>query len=83
MDDASAYCINLKNTGALKNKLSRSTQIIALTTQLSKLKPEISKLSTHKDPLKQNEIAPTPESGPRYVLSYGALRKLIASWNTT
>ena len=48
IDDASAYFVNLKNTGAWKTELSRNSQIIALTTQLSELKTKFSKLSTSK-----------------------------------
>jgi len=40
IDDASAYFINLKNTGAWKIEISRNSQIIALTTQLTELKTE-------------------------------------------
>jgi len=38
MDDASAYIINPKNTGAWKIEISRNSQIIALATQLTELK---------------------------------------------
>jgi hypothetical protein len=37
MDDAGAYFINMKNTRAWKIEMSRNSQIIALTTQLSEL----------------------------------------------
>jgi hypothetical protein len=35
IDDASAYYVNLKNTGAWKVELSKNLQFIALTTQIS------------------------------------------------
>jgi hypothetical protein len=56
MDDASAYYVNLGNTGARKVELSRNTQIIALTTQLSELKTENSKLKASP---KQNNSGTT------------------------
>ncbi len=65
IDDALAYYVNLKNTGAWRIKLSRNTQIIALTIQLSELKTEMTKLSDAKIPLKQNENTPPP--GCKYV----------------
>jgi hypothetical protein len=52
MDDASAYYVNLKNTGAWKVELSRDTQIIAPTNQLFEWKTNFSKL---KAPPMQND----------------------------
>ncbi len=75
MNGASAYYVNLKNTGAWKNKLSHNTQIIVLTTQLFELKTEISKLLANKAPPKQTETAaPTP--GSRYVFELWRLKKV-------
>jgi hypothetical protein len=45
MDDAAAYFVNLKNTGNWKTEISRNTQIIALTMQISELETKVSKLS--------------------------------------
>ena len=42
MDDASSYFINLKNTGNWKTEISKNTQIIALTTQISALETKVS-----------------------------------------
>jgi hypothetical protein len=50
MDDASAYYVNLKNTGNWKTEISRNTQIIALTTQISALETKVTKLSQVKVP---------------------------------
>ncbi len=50
IDDASAYFVNLKNTGNWKTEISRNTQIIALTTQISALETKVSKLSHVKAP---------------------------------
>ncbi len=59
IDDASAYYANFKNTGAWKIELSKNSQIIALTTQLSELKTKIAKISTNKGSnFKQDEEAP-------------------------
>jgi hypothetical protein len=58
IDKASAYYVNLKNTGAWKVKLSKNLQLIALTTQISELESKISKLSTNSGSSKQNEEAP-------------------------
>jgi hypothetical protein len=46
MDDAAAYYINLKNTGQWKTEISRNTQIIVLTMQISELETKVSKLLT-------------------------------------
>ena len=75
IDDASAYFVNLKNTGAWKTELSRNSQIIALTTQLSELKTEFSKLSTSKAPAKQDEIVPT-SGKPKYVFELWRVDKV-------
>jgi hypothetical protein len=74
IDDALAYYVNLMNTGAWKTKLLRNTQIIALTTQLSELKTEITKLSASKAPPKQNENL--PPSGNKYVFELWHLEKV-------
>jgi len=50
MDDATAYFVNLKNMGTWKMEISRNTQIIALTTQISELETIVSKLSHVKAP---------------------------------
>jgi hypothetical protein len=50
MDDASAYFVNLKNTGNWKTEISRNTQIIALTTQITALETKVTKLSSAKAP---------------------------------
>jgi hypothetical protein len=74
IDDASAYYVNLKNAGAWKTKLLRNTRIIALTTQLSKLKTKIPKLSASKDPPKQN--GNLPPSRNKYVFELWRLEKV-------
>jgi hypothetical protein len=43
IDDASAYYVNPKNTRAWKIKLSKNSQIITLTNQLTELKTKIAK----------------------------------------
>ncbi len=45
IDDASAYYVNLKNTGAWKVELSKNLQLIVLTTRISELESKISKHS--------------------------------------
>jgi hypothetical protein len=50
IDDALAYYVNLKNTGAWKTEMSRNSQIIALNTQLLDLKTELSNLVFNKSP---------------------------------
>ena len=77
IDDALAYYINLKNTGAWKTELTRNSQIIALTTQLSELKTEFTKLSTNKAPAsdKQNEIVPNTGK-PKYNFELWRLEKV-------
>ena len=47
MDDAAAYSVNLKTW---KAEISRNTQIIALTMQISELETKVSKLSHVKAP---------------------------------
>jgi hypothetical protein len=49
MGDASAYLVNLKNTGNWKKEISRNTQIIALT-QITVLETKVTKLSSDKAP---------------------------------
>ncbi len=41
MDRATAYYVNLKNTGQWKTEISMNTQIIALTTQISELETKV------------------------------------------
>ncbi len=60
MDDAAAYFINLKNTGNWKTEISRNTQIIALTMQISELETKVSKLSHFKAPMGHST---TPSGG--------------------
>jgi hypothetical protein len=75
MDDASAYFINLKNTGAWKVEISRNSQIVALTTQLTELKTEIGKLSASKGTPKGDDGKPT--GGPaKYVFELWRLEKV-------
>ena len=50
MDDASAYFVNLKNTRNWKTEISRNTQIIALTMQITALETKVTKLSSAKAP---------------------------------
>ncbi len=54
MDDAAAYYVNIKNTGQWKTEISRNTQIIALTTQISELETKVSKLLTIRAPTGQS-----------------------------
>jgi hypothetical protein len=75
MDDAAAYFINLKNTGAWKTKVSRNSRIIALTTQLTELKTEIGKLSASKATPKLDDGKPA--GGPaKYVFQLWRLEKI-------
>ncbi len=46
MDDAAAYFVNLKNTSNWKTEITRNTQIIAMTMQISELESKVFKLST-------------------------------------
>ena len=50
MDGASAYFVNLENTGNWKTEISRNTQIVALTTQITALETKVTKLSSAKAP---------------------------------
>ena len=80
MDDAAAYYVNLKNTGSWKTEMSRNSQLIALTTQLTELKTEMGKLSSNKAAPKVDESKPAGGKIPSYVF---VLRKLITKSNTT
>ena len=75
MDDASAYFINLKNTGAWKIEISRNSQIVALTTQLTELKTEIGKLSASKGTPKLDDGKPAGGSA-KYVFDLWRLEKV-------
>ena len=75
MDDAAAYFINLKNTGSWKMELSRNSQIVALTTQLTELKTEMSKLSASKGTPKLDEGKPAGGS-TKYVFELWRLEKV-------
>jgi hypothetical protein len=59
-DDAAAYFVNLKNTGNWKTEISRNTQIIPLTMQISVLESKVSKLSTDRTSSGQSA---TPSGG--------------------
>ena len=75
MNDASAYFVNLKNTGSWKIELSRSSQIVALTTQLTELKTEFDKLSASKGPPKLDDNRPA--GGPaKYIFELWRLEKV-------
>jgi hypothetical protein len=75
MDDASAYFINLKNTGAWKIEISRSSQIIALTTQLTELKTEFAASKASKGTPKLDDGKST--GGPaKYVFELWHLEKI-------
>jgi hypothetical protein len=82
MDDASAYYINLKNTGTWKIEISRSSQIIALTTQLTELKMEFAASKASKGTPKLDDGKPA--GGPaKYVFEAGVSRRLITKLSTT
>ena len=75
MDDASAYYINLKNTGTWKIEISRSSQIIALTTQLTELKTEFAASKASKSTPKLDDGKPA--GGPaKYVFEVWRLEKI-------
>ena len=75
MDDVAPYYINLKNTGAWKMEMSRNSQIVALTTQLTELKTEMSKLSASTGTPKLDEGKPA--GGPaKYVFELWRLEKV-------
>jgi len=75
MNDAAAYFVNLKNTGAWKIEISRNSQIIALTTQLTELKMEIGKLSASKGIPKLDDGKPA--GGPaKYIFDLWRLEKV-------
>ena len=76
MDDASAYFINLKNTGAWKIEISRTSQIVALTTQLTELKTEIGKLLASKGTPKLDNGKPAGGSAKQYVFDLWRLEKV-------
>jgi hypothetical protein len=76
IDKASAYYTNLKNTGTWKIKLTKNSQIIALTTQLSELKTEIAKISTNNGSnIKKDEAAPA-SGNKSYILECWHLEKV-------
>jgi hypothetical protein len=74
-DEAFAYYVNLKNTGAWKVELSKNLQLIALTTQISELESKISKLSTNSGSSKQNEEAPACDNN-NYTFELWRLEKV-------
>ena len=75
MNDASAYFVNLKNTGSWKIELSRSSQIVALTTQLTELKTEFDKLSASNGTPKLDDGKPA--GGPaKYIFELWRLEKV-------
>ncbi len=76
IDNALAYYVNLKNTGAWKTETSCNSQIIALTTQLLDLKTQLSNLVFNKAPLKQDKNVPT-SGKPRYVFELWRLDKVV------
>ena len=80
MDDASAYFINLKNTGAWKIEISRNSQIIALTTQLTELKTEFaaSKASKGTPKLDTPKLDDGKHTGgpARYAFDFWRLEKI-------
>ncbi len=53
INNASAYYVNLKNTGAWKVELSKNLKLIVLTNQISELESKISKLSINSGSTKQ------------------------------
>jgi hypothetical protein len=59
MDNAAAYYANLKNTGQWKTEISKNTQIIVLTMQITELKTKVSKVLIVR--------APTGQSAPSSV----------------
>jgi hypothetical protein len=62
MDDAAVYFVNLKNTRNWKKEIARTTQIIALTMQISALESKVSKHSP--DRISNGQLA-TPSGGTR------------------
>jgi hypothetical protein len=83
IDDASAYFINLKNTGAWKIEMSRNSQIIALTTQLTELKAEMGKLSASKGTPKLdhgNPLVVLPSMSSNFGVSRRLTTKLSTAW---
>ncbi len=75
IDDASAYYVNLENTGAWKVELSKNLQLIALTTQISELESKISKLSINSGSSKQNEETPARDSN-KFIFELWHLNKV-------
>jgi hypothetical protein len=75
MDDAGAYYINLKNTGAWKIEMSRNSQIIALTTQLTELKTEFAASKASKDTPKLDDGKP-PGDKVKYTFNLWHLKKI-------
>jgi hypothetical protein len=75
MNDAAAYFVNLKNAGAWKIEISRNSQIIALTTQLTELKTEIGKLSASKGTPKLDDGKPAGGSA-KYIFELWRLEKI-------
>jgi len=87
MDDASAYFINLKNTGAWKIEISCNSQIIALTSQLTELKTSLllpKVLKALPNSILQNlMMANTLVVLPSMPLTFGILRRFITKLSTT
>jgi hypothetical protein len=88
MDDASAcFILNLKNTGAWKIEISRNSQIIALTTQLTELKTSLllpKVLKALPNSILQNlMMANTLVVLPSMPLTFGVLKRLITKLSTT
>jgi hypothetical protein len=83
MDNAAAYFINFKNMGNWKTEISRNTQIIVLTTQISKLETKVSQLSGFRAPMGPSTMTPKAVLElATTVLNFGISRKLTAKQST-
>ncbi len=77
-NDAAAYYVNLKNSGAWKTEILRNTQIIALTTEMNELENKVTNLSTVKAPTREPVVPSggTETGSVKYVFEMWCLKKV-------
>ncbi len=71
MEKAAGYYLNLKLTGAWKTEISKHSQIIALTTQISKMRSKLSKLAIAKTGTANRDTGKS-DGGPGVIQPGGA-----------
>jgi hypothetical protein len=74
IDDASAYFVSLKNTGAWKTEILRNTQIIELTTKITELENKVTNLLTVKAPTRES-VVPNGGTGT------GSIKYVFVMWH--